>query len=127
MLRPATLVLAAAIALVAPSFGVAKPKPIDFDTTCSCTCKLPSGWEDGIGVKSKLPVDCTAYVGKTCNAEDSKGLIRSGTITFCTPASGETAADTLPSFTPTTPPATLDGGRTTLPGHLLRLELQPVQ
>jgi hypothetical protein len=128
MLRFA-VVAAVVLQLAAPAAVLAKPKPIDFSHACGCICETEYGIDSNI-YRSKLPVDCQAYVGKTCNIDQGGGKVRSGKVTFCSAVDdAASAAGTLPSFTPAMPADTIDPGQggsysRTVPGVVPQLMTQ---
>lgn len=124
MLRLA-IIAATILPLALPAVALAKPKPIQFAHECGCICETPAGAMDTNVYRSKSPIDCQAYVGRTCNL-DIGGQVRTGKLVHCTEYDPSGAAATLPSFTPADPAVTADPGQAP-PPRIVPSELPQLQ
>ena len=77
------ILLTAAMALNfgAPADSSAQLKPKRSQAVCACQCDAGTG-----GIKDATypgMAACSGYEGKTCNYEDSNGVIKTGTVRAC--------------------------------------------
>ena len=90
-----TLGLAVLFGSSAVSLAASKESRLGFTCTCACStgATTPGGWLTGLpGVDNS----CSAYMGVTCNVEDTAaGIIRGGTLQRCTKVEDKKVEDDI--------------------------------